>query len=225
MAGAIQILLKLVGDASQAVRSFNQTTDAAKKTEEQTKRTQSSMSTFLKSVPGMTTAAGVALAAVDNALGQMQNTLSDILAMRAQREAALAGTPREEAAALVDTVRGAAQKRRLSLTNPATWTPQNILADYGSPLGSLLGLGGRARRQRQDELLEQQLVTMSPEDLQRIAPYVPQARELLPEVRRAAAYRQGQTTIVNNYPKGVNPRAVDQNMSRYERVNGRSRRP
>jgi hypothetical protein len=227
MANAIEILLKLVGDAAGAIRGFDQTTAAAKKTEEQTKKTQAAAKGFFETLPGMATAAGVAVGFVDRQFTQIRNSISAGKVSQAERDLALATNPQQEAAAIVARAGGQSYKSRLDLLSPYTWTPQNILADGGSLLGTVLGFGGRARKQRRDDLLEQQLVGMDPDDLARLAPYLPQARDLRTQVSQAAAYRArtaarpGQTTNVSvQLPVGYDPRQLRKGIDDYTRVNG-----
>lgn len=226
MANAIDILLKLIGDASGAIRGFDQTTAAAKKTEEQTKKTQAAAKGFFETLPGMATAAGVAVGFVERQFAGLQSIIAADKAAQAKRDLALAATPRDEAAAVMATAGAASYKRKLNLLDPFTWTPGNVLADGGSLVGMLTGFAGRARRSRRDDLLEQQLVGMDPADLARLAPYLPQARELQGPVSRAAAYRASQagggvTNIYNQLPVGYDPRAVNKSMDNYNRVNGK----
>src|SRR4029450_1182078 len=100
MAGRVDILLKLVGDAKDAIRGFDETTRAARRTEEQTKKTQTGVQQFFQSVPGMATAATVAIGFVERQFSQIQDAIASGKATQAQKALALAPSPAEGARGL-----------------------------------------------------------------------------------------------------------------------------
>jgi hypothetical protein len=231
VAGIVEILLKLKGDSKDAVGAFDKTTNAAKKTETQVRRTSEGIYQMLRSITtGQLT--GV-LGDMQSWIQQAADLLNQIFNIQGRIQAgreAVAGATSPAALAGGFVQQAGAQASGFSVSRMI----ENLVT------------GGTTKARRQEELRN----ILLGQDVAVVAaalPYLPKeyretgqkALDTLRARQRGAAYQStlvergqgtttgavGNVTINNRYPVGVNPRAVDQNMSRYERVNGRPRRP
>jgi len=235
VAGIVEILMRLKGDSKDAVGAFDQTTAAAKRTEAQVQRTAERMRAL---------GSGIRDAFKD--LGSIAGigTLSGIVQEGLENAAQVRGAAERTAFS------GSAAELQKNFFNEVVQRSQS-LSQSGGLFGNLRSVGidigrrvsGRGRpvspsEEREAIELFRDYARNQPEvaqailqsgNLDRIEYLRPRFQQELANANRGRTYmgslQQGHTTINNIYPKGVNPRAVDQNMSRYERVNGRPRRP
>jgi hypothetical protein len=229
MPTVIDILLKLKGDSKGAVQVFDDTTKAAQRTEKQVDKVGSRIEAMLKSLGrGQLVGLTSQIEGYIRQVADLMNMLFDVQGRIEAGKETVAGATSGQAKAAGFVQQAGAQASRFSVTRLI----ENLVT------------GGTTEGRRQEEL-RNILLGENAAVVAAALPYLPKeyqetGRKALDTLRareRGAAWQSklieqhrttstgGQVNITNNYPSGVNPRAVDQNMSRYERVNGQPRRP